>query len=333
VRGGNLPALPLLDPAVFAVTTVAMEYFSVAMALPPHDVVFNAIGDADLCRPALLAAAALAGGTRAPVINRPESVLATGRADNAARLAAVPGVMVPRMRPWPRAALLAPDAPSALADDGFGWPLLLRAPGYHTGQFFVRVDAPADLAGAAAALPGDDVLTIEFVAPRGPDGLARKYRVMCVAGKMYPLHLALSRDWKVHYFTAAMAECATHRAEEAAFLADMPGILGPRAMAALAGIFEALRLDYAGVDFSLTPAGDVVLFEANATMAVVHPTAEPIWDYRRPTMSRVVDATAAMLRGGSGGQAAPTDKKAPRLGPGAKGGHAPAGLAVGPLLT
>ena len=295
VRGGNIPAQPLLDPTVFAVTTVALEFFAVGQALPPHDVVFNAAGDADLCRPALLAAAALLAGTAAPVVNRPEAVLATGRAANAARLAAVPGVVVPRLRCWPRAALLAADAAMLLAEAGFGWPLLLRAPGFHTGRHFIRVAAPADLPGAVAALPGADLLVIEYIPPQQPDGLARKYRAMFVDGRILPLHLAISRDWKVHYFTAAMADNAAHRAEEQCYLDDMAGHLGARAMAALAAISLLLGLDYGGIDFALAADGSLVLFEANATMALVPPTAEPIWDYRRPAIAAVREATRRML--------------------------------------
>ena len=102
----------------------------------------------------------------------------------------------------------------------------------------------------------------------------------------YPLHLAISADWKVHYFTAAMAKSAAYRAEERRFLDDMPAVLGARAMAALAGIGAALRLDYAGVDFALAPDGSVLLFEANATMVIVPPNSDPIWDYRPPRRCR-----------------------------------------------
>ncbi len=295
VRGGNIQALPLLDQGVFAVTTVAMEFFSPSQPLPPHDVVFNAIGDADLCRPALLAATALLARSSAPVVNAPSAVLPTGRAENARRLAAIPGLIVPRTQTLARAMLTL----SALAEAGFGWPLLLRAPGFHTGQHFVRLDAPEDLPGAAAALPGGEVLAIECISPSA-DALWRKYRVMRVGGAMFPLHLAISPAWKVHYFTAAMAGNAAHRAEEARFLADMPGVLGPRAMAALAAVFDVLGLDYAGIDFALAPDGAAVLFEANATMAIVPPGPEPIWDYRREPSARVVAATIDLLRGRAG---------------------------------
>ncbi len=64
-------------------------------------------------------------------------------------------------------------------------------------------------------------------------GMFRKFRVMIVDRKLYPLHLAISRDWKVHYFTADMADSADNRAKEAAFLHDMASVVGRRGMAAL----------------------------------------------------------------------------------------------------
>ena len=107
------------------------------------------------------------------------------------------------------------------------------------------------MAAAAAGLPGDELLVIEYLDARGGDGNARKYRVMMIGGRIYPLHLAISRNWKVHYFTSDMADKPDHRAEEAHFLADMPAALGDKAMQALAQIRDALGLDYAGVDFGL----------------------------------------------------------------------------------
>ncbi len=60
--------------------------------------------------------------------------------------------------------------------------------------------------------------------------------------ELYPLHVAISSHWKIHYFTAEMAERADHRAEDAEFLENMPGVLGPRAMEALAHIQATLGL-------------------------------------------------------------------------------------------
>ncbi len=295
--GGDTPTAPFLDSSIFLSSVVVADFFDPAVELPPHRVVFNAIGDADLCRPALEAAASLLQRTAAPVVNHPSAVLETGRVTNARRLAALPGVVTPRMISMPRAALAGPEASAALADHGFVFPLLLRSPGFHTGRNFVLVEAAAELSTAAGGLPGDDLLVIEYLDARGKDGNARKYRVMIVDGRIHPLHVAISRQWKVHYFTADMADHPNHRSEDAAFLADMPRVLGPKAMTALERIRDALNLDYAGIDFGLSSAGDVLLFEANATMVVNPPDADERWAYRRSAVTAILDAVRAMITG------------------------------------
>jgi len=47
----------------------------------------------------------------------------------------------------------------------------------------------------------------------------------------------------VHYFTSDMADRPDHRQEELAFLSDMRGVLGNKAMTGLAAIRDALGLD------------------------------------------------------------------------------------------
>ena len=66
-------------------------------------------------------------------------------------------------------------------------------------------------------------------------------------------------------------------------------------MAALADIQNAMGLDYAGIDFGLSPSGEILLFEANATMTVVPPGNDQRWDYRRAAVQRVEDAVRRML--------------------------------------
>jgi hypothetical protein len=287
--GGNVPTRFLLDDTVFAVFQLPVEAFSDAMTLPPHDLVFNAVGDADLGAAALDAVEVVLTQTDAPVINPPSRVRATGRATIAKRLADLPGVRAPRVAVTPRETL-------KQAARRFGYPLLLRSPGFHTGRHFRKVETPEDLPAAAAALPGKQLLLIEYLDARGADGLARKYRAMIVGGQIFPLHLALSEDWKVHYFTSGMAERPDHRALEQAFLEDMEGVLGARAMAGLRAIAETLGLDYAGVDFALGPDGEILLFEANGTMVVNPPEPDPRWDYRRAPVARILEAVKTLLR-------------------------------------
>ena len=280
--GGNIPTQHWIDDRVFAITAIYAEFFDPGESLPPHAMIVNAIGDADLCGKALANAERIVAGCAVPVINPPALVLATGRADNARRFAAIPGVIAPRITTL-----------SGAADLGF--PLLLRAPGYHTGQHFLFVETADLLTGTAASLPRGQPLAIEYLDARGPDGMARKYRIMFIGGVAYPLHLAISADWKVHYFTAAMAADPTFREEERRFLDDMPAVLGERAMAALTDVQVALGLDYAGIDFALAPDGSLLLFEANATMAIIPPPPDPIWDYRRRAVTDALTAAKGLL--------------------------------------
>jgi glutathione synthase/RimK-type ligase-like ATP-grasp enzyme len=231
------------------------------------------------------------------VINPPAAVLRTGRAANSRRLSEIPGVVAPVIVNLPRAVLGSAGAIDALENSRLRFPLLLRAPGFHNGANFLRVENAGALEAAVSELPGDELTAIQYLDARGADGKYRKYRVMMIGGWLYPLHLAISSHWKIHYVTADMAEDAQHRAEEEKFLRNMPAVLGPLAMAALADIQDELGLDYAGIDFGLSAAGEVLLFEANATMTVVPPGQDHRWDYRRAAIQRVEDAVRKMLAG------------------------------------
>ena len=285
-RGGNIPTQQILDDRIFAVSALYAEFFDLAQKLPAHALIFNAIGDADLCGEALAQAEEIMKRSTAPVINPPARVAPTGRAANAARLAALPDVTAPAIRVLPKSALAAAE---------LRFPLLLRVPGFHTGRHFVRVERREDLAAAIDQLPGDEVLAIDYLDARGADGMARKYRVMIIDGALYPLHLAVSADWKVHYFTADMAANASYREEERRFLANMSGVLGARAVVALGAIGKNLGLDYAGVDFAVAADGSLLLFEANATMVINPPDSDPMWDYRRVPILAALDAAKHML--------------------------------------
>jgi glutathione synthase/RimK-type ligase-like ATP-grasp enzyme len=66
-------------------------------------------------------------------------------------------------------------------------------------------------------------------------------------------------------------------------------------MDALRQLQAMLGLHYAGIDFGLTASGEILLFEANATMVVKHPDEGAIWDYRRSAVDRIHAAVRRML--------------------------------------
>lgn len=298
--GGNTPLERLLDDTIFQTYVVVADFFDIKNPLPHHRLIVNGIGDVDVSREALLAVESILAHSSAPVLNRPVAVLATSRCENSSRLRSLPGVVSPATRSLSYSLLAGPQGAPALIEHGFTFPILLRAPGFHMGEHFVDVPSPEALSAAVAGLPGAglpdaQLLAIQYLDARGADGLFRKYRVMMIDGQLYPLHLAISPHWKIHYFSADMKDKPDHRGEEAEFLANMGCFLGPNAMGALVRLQAALGLDYGGVDFGLSREGDVLLFEANANMVVPQPDKREIWDYRRPAVDRICAAVRKML--------------------------------------
>jgi glutathione synthase/RimK-type ligase-like ATP-grasp enzyme len=76
----------------------------------------------------------------------------------------------------------------------------------------------------------------------------------------------------------------------------MRTVLGARAIGVLEEIARVLDLDYGGVDFGIDAGGNVVIFEANATMAVYPPMGD-LYAYRRPAFDAVINAVRAMITG------------------------------------
>ncbi|MGH7714543.1 MAG: hypothetical protein ACREML_00975, partial [Vulcanimicrobiaceae bacterium] len=250
--GGNVYAADFLDDRTFATTRIFVDYYR-EKTLPPCDLIFNAIGDADRCPGALHIVQTLTSVVRAPVINPAAKVLRTGRQSVSELAQGIADLVAPKTVHMTRAALA--EAPE------FAFPFLVRAPGFHTGMFFSRVNDWDELTRALEALPSEDLFAIEYADVRGSDGKYRKYRVMAVGGRLFPLHLGISSDWKVHYFTSEMASEPDYRDEERRFLASMQTSIGSCAVAALEEVVRRLQLDYAGIDFGLDRNGNVVLFE------------------------------------------------------------------------
>jgi len=279
---GNVPTRYLFPAATTSVIRWYVEYATADQdrTLPRHDLIFNAIGDPDEAPDLPPAAARLFAAPSAPVLNPPDRVARTGRAELPALLAGIPGIVVPEA-----VRAIAADPPAALL------PALVRPLGAHGGEGVRRVETAAQLAAALAVI--DRAYVTRFVDTRDGDGFYRKYRAIFVDRVPYAYHLAISPDWLVHYWTAGMAGDGARRAEEARFLADPGAVLGAAALAALGAIGARLDLDFAGIDFARPADGRLVVFEANATM-LVHPEDDPVFAYRNESVARILAAFAAL---------------------------------------
>ena len=250
-----------------------------------HDVLFNAISDADAAPAELAQAAALAPALGLPVLNPPAAIPHTTRQAMAMRLAGIPGLRVPPTRRVRRDAL--PE---------FAGPVLVRSVGSHGGHGLQLADSAAERAAAVAAAGTPEVYLTDFVDFRAADGCYRKLRLVFVGGEMFPVHLIIGQHWLLHYFRSSMATTPAWRDEEAAFLRRPDLYLGPRVGAALTALAARIELDFFGIDAAIDRDGDLLLFECNATMLVRDSERPAMFHYKRAPVRRIREAMTALLR-------------------------------------
>jgi tetratricopeptide (TPR) repeat protein len=257
--------------------------------LPPYDVVFNTIADAPDAGPALSAAADFIARQDRPALNAPEHVHLTSREAIAAAFARSATVAVaPTMR----------TRRTAVRDVHPAFPFLIRPLGSHAGNDLAKIDDAGALdAYLAAAGETDEFYLAAFIDYRSADGYYRKYRIVFVDGVPYPVHLAISPRWMIHYYNAPMAENAWMRDEEHAFMREPDAVFDGLRSAGLREIAHAVPLDYFGIDCSIAPDGRVLLFEASTAMIVHLRDSVELYPYKAQYVPRVIRALERAIDG------------------------------------
>jgi tetratricopeptide (TPR) repeat protein len=301
-ESGNVPERHLLPAARYTRLNWFIEYArpEQMQTLPPYDVVFNAIGDADLTGPTARNTERFLEVCERPLFNHPDRVQRTQRHLAPTLFGDLSGVVTPAVARIGPEELAEHGLLGAAARSGVGVPLLVRPIGSHGGQGLTLITDQSSEADIAAAVnPGHAHYATAFCDFCRADGLYRKYRMIFVNREPYPYHLAIGDDWMVHYDNSGTADHPERLAEERRFLENPEAMLGAPAMDAVRAIGRRLDLDFAGVDFSLLDDGRVLLFEANATM-LVHPEAPdgPL-AHKNPYVERILAAFQSMLAGGA----------------------------------
>jgi hypothetical protein len=282
---GNTPDAHLIPAGRYTRLLWFIEYATEDQLanLPPFDVAFNRVGDPDLAAPTAAIMNRFVDGCARRVLNDPRRIAMTSRDQTPALLGGIPDVITPKTVRTPSARL-----------EGFEGPVLLRPVASHGGEglrLFDGVDVLPDLGGAPHYVTA-------FHDFRSADGLYRKYRMFFVEGRPYPYHLAIADQWMVHHHSAGMERWPERIAEEARFLDDPEAAIGAKAMRAAAAIGERIGLDFCGLDFSVLPDGQILVFEANAAM-LVHPEApDGPFAHKNRHVERIVDAFQRLLAPG-----------------------------------
>lgn len=285
----NIPVDFLFD----AQTTTVHKLFLLDEAhlradyLPQFDVMWNAIAESPDAERYLEFAERLGAAESAPFFNAPRAVMATGRTrladtlrDTGARVAHVVEIRA--------------DTLSA-ARTPFPFPIIARPAGSHAGLGLARLESPGACAAYVREHPAQMYYAGPFVDYANADGYYRKYRIVFVDGEPYPVHLAISREWMIHYYNAPMSENAWMREEEARFLADIRSVFSATAYETLRRIAAAIGLEYFGIDATIDSDGHVLIFEADPAM-LVH-TSDPIelYPYKHEYVPRIYRAIETMI--------------------------------------
>jgi hypothetical protein len=277
----NIPLDFILNTDTTTVHKLYVGEHPIPQPLPPYDIVFNTIADAPNAEAALRAAETFIAGQDRPALNAPNLIPLTSRDAVAVRFADSATVAVAKTRRANRMTIHAVRPP---------YPFLIRPLDSHAGNDLERIDGGDSLQAYLESVKHEDFYLTAFVDYRNADGYYRKYRIVFVDGVAYPVHLAISPRWMIHYYNAPMAENAWMRDEEHAFMRDMSSVFTGVLAEGLREIAREIPLDYFGIDCSIAPDGRVLLFEASSAM-IVH-TRDPIdlYPYKAKYVPRVIAA-------------------------------------------
>lgn len=266
--------------------------------LPPHDVLFVAVGESDHSRALLRSLAAFAKSWQGPLLNQPEKSLLLSRDRAAVLLQSQPGICMPITVRVERETLksIGQGRTSAadLLDDG-DFPLIVRPVGSHAGKGLNKLSAPEDVQPYLEQMDSDAFYISRFVDYSNDDGQFRKYRIVLIEGRPFLCHLAISEHWMIHYLNAGMTESAAKRDEEAAVMAGFDEVFAPRHRAAFELIQQRFGLDYVGMDCSVTKDGELLIFEVDTGMFVHAIDPVDMFPYKQTQMRKVFDAFRTML--------------------------------------
>jgi glutathione synthase/RimK-type ligase-like ATP-grasp enzyme len=256
-------------------------------AAPDHDAAFVAVAESAANQPALAAIARFAERWPRPLLNAPQAIARLTR-DGAWRLLReTPGLFYPRNERFSRA---------RLADAGREekFPIIVRPVDSHAGEGLEKIDDASELKAYLDNHRQAFFYIAPFVDYRGADGLFRKMRIAVVDGAPFPVHLAISPRWMIHYLNADMAISAAHRAEEARFIENFAEF-AQRHAKTFAAMREKLQLDYFLIDGAEIGDDKLLIFEVGTAMIAHALDCPETYPYKSAPMRLLFDAFRRMV--------------------------------------
>lgn len=268
--------------------------------LARFDAALNIVTDPDRDPATLCVAQRVVEDAAIPVVNTPASMWPITRDGVAARLGGIEGLVVPKTLRLK--AVTRDELRRRLVESGFRFPGLLRVAGTQIGETLRPVQRVRDLEPTCDD-PSRSYILAEFVDFQSSDRFYRKIRFFFVGERIVIRHRIVSTSWNIHSGSrdGIMTGNAALAAEEDAFITGGPEALPPMLQRALSAVRRSIGLDYFGMDCALLPSGELVLFEANATMSLInYDGALPSSPAQHASCMAIAHALADLIRARAG---------------------------------
>jgi tetratricopeptide (TPR) repeat protein len=281
------------------------------------DVIINNVTNAEVLLSGgnLDAAKAFAAQLAPRVINPPERAVLCTRQMNANHLARIEGLLVPNVRRF-RRDVSRLDALVATIERATAYPMIVRTPHNQEAQNMKLATTRAELEDAIRAMPSAQFYVIEYKGQPREKGYFRRIRAAFVSGRPIIIRADYADDWAVRSRFVISTQVyqdhpdLLHKAD--AIVRDPHEHLGARAMQALEAVGKRISLDIFGMDFDVDEDGNVIFFEANATMGLMTPAPEP-FPYPPEATERLTTALDRLFHDFAGGGAPSPDQDPNRI--------------------
>lgn len=231
--------------------------------------IFNQIADADTHRGALERCTELCAQVSSPVINQSHRVLRTTREGVSELLQGIPGVIMPRT------VRFQPGSPADVfehaAFEKIDLPFIVRVAGDHAGKSMVLVKGTEDHESLHVfPFDGRDFYLTEYVEYKDEAGLYHKQRIAVIDGEPVLRHSLFKDHWKIHGSSRKFMLTRESWAEDRKRSHWLETEAIVKLLPAFREIYDRLKLEYFGVDCNIRPNGEMLIFEANANMNILH---------------------------------------------------------------
>ena len=174
-------------------------------------------------------------------------------------------------------------------------PLIIRPVGTHAGMGMEKIETLENLNDYVASKIDEHFYVCPYINYKNEDNLFRKYRIAFIDRQPYPSHLAISKNWMIHYLNADMDKHPERRAEEESWFKNFQ-LFAQKHNNRFVELCAKIDLDYFVIDCAFMEDGRLLLFEVDVGMIVHDMDPVDLYPYKKPAMANLFSAFQLMLQ-------------------------------------